>query len=244
MNQTKEIWRDFTRFAIISKPNIKITQNKNPVGANDIAYHIIVIFFKTDIQHSQKKCSFNDALLLTHAVLSLKDLICPILRTTLIFSHYFGLLSLAIDNQRHAFLTPLTMLTILSLFWLIVTQRHTFSCIEENINTHTILVTQRRTFSCIEDNVNTLTIFVLPRVDNLHLSCVTDNVDIIIHKDSNIPYIKNSVGIFSLFWPIDIHSLIFSWMSAGEGALHFFSGRVVRPRFSNGACELIFASEN
>ena len=64
LNQTKEIWRDFTRFAIISKPNIQITQNKNPVEAN-----YIVNFFKTDIQLSQKKCSFNDALLLTHAVL-------------------------------------------------------------------------------------------------------------------------------------------------------------------------------
>ena len=68
VNQTKEIWRDFTRSAIISKPNIQITQNKNPVGANYIAYHIIVKFFKTDIQHSQIKCSFNDTLLLTHAV--------------------------------------------------------------------------------------------------------------------------------------------------------------------------------
>ena len=55
VNQTKEIWRDFTRFAIISKPNIQITQNKNPVEVNYIAYHIIVNFFKTDIQLSQKK---------------------------------------------------------------------------------------------------------------------------------------------------------------------------------------------
>ena len=55
VNQTKEIWRDFTRFAIISKPNIQITQNKNPVEANYIAYHIIVNFFKTDIQLFQKK---------------------------------------------------------------------------------------------------------------------------------------------------------------------------------------------
>ena len=55
VNQTKEIWRDFTRFAIISKPNIQITQNKNPVEANYIAYHIIVNFFKSDIQLSQKK---------------------------------------------------------------------------------------------------------------------------------------------------------------------------------------------
>ena len=55
VNQTNETWRDFTRFAIISKPNIQITQNKNPVEANYIAYHIIVNFFKTDIQLSQKK---------------------------------------------------------------------------------------------------------------------------------------------------------------------------------------------
>ena len=55
VNQTKEIWRDFTRFAIISKPNIQITQNKNPVEANYIAYHITVNFFKTDIKLSQKK---------------------------------------------------------------------------------------------------------------------------------------------------------------------------------------------
>ena len=66
--QTKEIWRDFTRLAIISKPNIQITQNKNSVEANCIAYHIIVNFVKTDVQRSQKKCSFNDALLLTHVV--------------------------------------------------------------------------------------------------------------------------------------------------------------------------------
>ena len=46
---------DFTRFAVISKPNIQITQNKNPVEANYIAYHIIANFFKTDIQLSQKK---------------------------------------------------------------------------------------------------------------------------------------------------------------------------------------------
>ena len=55
VNQTKEIWRGFTRFAIISKPNIQIKQNKNPVEANYIAYHIIVKFFRTGIQLSQKK---------------------------------------------------------------------------------------------------------------------------------------------------------------------------------------------
>ena len=55
VNQTKMIWRNFTRFAITYKPNIQITQNKNPVEANYIAYHIIVNFFKTDIQLSQKK---------------------------------------------------------------------------------------------------------------------------------------------------------------------------------------------
>ena len=32
-----------------------MTQNKNPVEANHVAYHIIVNFFKTDIQLSQKK---------------------------------------------------------------------------------------------------------------------------------------------------------------------------------------------
>ena len=68
VNQTKKISRDFTRFAIISQPKVQITQNNNLVEANYIAYHIIVNFYKTDIQLSQKKCSFNDALLLTHAV--------------------------------------------------------------------------------------------------------------------------------------------------------------------------------
>ena len=67
-NQTKEILRDFTRFAITSKPKIQILQNKNPVEANYITYHVIVNFYQTDIQLSQKKCSFNDALLLTHAL--------------------------------------------------------------------------------------------------------------------------------------------------------------------------------
>ena len=55
VNQTKEIWRDFTRFAIIYKPKIQITQNKNHVEVNYITYHIIVNFYKTDIQLSQKK---------------------------------------------------------------------------------------------------------------------------------------------------------------------------------------------
>ena len=55
VNQIKEIWRDFTRFAMISKPYIQITQNTNPVEANYIAYHFIVNFFKTDIQLSQNK---------------------------------------------------------------------------------------------------------------------------------------------------------------------------------------------
>ena len=40
VNQTKEIWRDFTKFAISFKPKIQITQNKNPAEANFIAYHI------------------------------------------------------------------------------------------------------------------------------------------------------------------------------------------------------------
>ena len=55
VNQTKEIWREFTRFAIISKPKIQITQNKIHVEANYIAYHVIVNFHKTDMQLSQKK---------------------------------------------------------------------------------------------------------------------------------------------------------------------------------------------
>ena len=55
VNQTKEIWRDFTRFAIFSEPNIQITQNKNLVEANYIAYYIIVNFFKTDISFPRKK---------------------------------------------------------------------------------------------------------------------------------------------------------------------------------------------
>ena len=46
VNQTKEIWRDFTRFAIISKPKIQITQNKNPMETNYITYHIIVNFLQ------------------------------------------------------------------------------------------------------------------------------------------------------------------------------------------------------
>ena len=58
VNQTKQIWRDFTRFAIISKLNIQITQNKNSVEANYIAYHIIVNFFKINIQLFQKKILF------------------------------------------------------------------------------------------------------------------------------------------------------------------------------------------
>ena len=53
VNQTKDIWRDFTRFVIISKPKIQMTQNKNPAEAN--AYHIIVNFYKTDLELSHKK---------------------------------------------------------------------------------------------------------------------------------------------------------------------------------------------
>ena len=69
VNQTKEIWRDFTRFAIISKPNLQITQNKNHVEANYIAYHIIVNFFKTDKQLSQKKCSYNPNTIKSYKIL-------------------------------------------------------------------------------------------------------------------------------------------------------------------------------
>ena len=59
--QTKEIWRDFTRFAIISKPKIQITKIQMP---------IILLQTLTKLTYSflRKKCYFNDALLLTHAV--------------------------------------------------------------------------------------------------------------------------------------------------------------------------------
>ena len=55
VNQTKKISRDFTRCAIISQPKVQITQNKNPVEATYIVYHVIVNFYKTDIQLFQKK---------------------------------------------------------------------------------------------------------------------------------------------------------------------------------------------
>ena len=38
-----------------SDQKIQITQNKNPVEANYIAYHNIVNFYKTDMQLSQEK---------------------------------------------------------------------------------------------------------------------------------------------------------------------------------------------
>ena len=84
VNQTKKISRDLTRFAIISQPKVQITQNKNPVEANYIAYHIIVNFYKTDIQLSPKKCSFNDALLLTHAVFTLRNTILTCVIVTIL----------------------------------------------------------------------------------------------------------------------------------------------------------------
>ena len=55
VNQTKKISTDLTRFAIISQPKVQITQNKNPVEANYITYHIIVNFYKIDIRLSQKQ---------------------------------------------------------------------------------------------------------------------------------------------------------------------------------------------
>ena len=54
-NQTKETLRDFKGLAIIFKPKIQFIQNKNPVEANYIAYHIIVNFYKTDISFLRKK---------------------------------------------------------------------------------------------------------------------------------------------------------------------------------------------
>ena len=55
VNQTKEIWRDIARFAIISKPKIQITQNKNHMEDNYIAKHIVVNLYETNIQLSQTK---------------------------------------------------------------------------------------------------------------------------------------------------------------------------------------------
>ena len=51
----QEIWRDFARFAIISKPNTQITQNKNPVKANYTAYHIVFFFQNWHAAFPEKK---------------------------------------------------------------------------------------------------------------------------------------------------------------------------------------------
>ena len=56
VNMSKSDQRDLEGlYKICHNQKIQITQNKNPVEANHIAYHIIVNFYKTDIQLSQKK---------------------------------------------------------------------------------------------------------------------------------------------------------------------------------------------
>ena len=67
-NQTKEIQRDFTKFAL--KPKVHITQNKNLVKAIVNIYYIIVNSNQTFMPVSQEKIIKVDALLLTHAVYS------------------------------------------------------------------------------------------------------------------------------------------------------------------------------
>ena len=42
LNQTKEIQKDFTRFAVTSEPKAQITQKKNPLKDIVHIYHIIV----------------------------------------------------------------------------------------------------------------------------------------------------------------------------------------------------------
>ena len=70
-NQTKEIQRDFTTFAVtfelISK--VQITQNKKPVKSIVNIYHIIVNSNQTFIPvYQKKKITEVDTLLLTHSV--------------------------------------------------------------------------------------------------------------------------------------------------------------------------------
>ena len=70
-NQTKEIQRNFTKFAVTFEPKVQLTQNKNLVIAivNIVnIYYIIVNFNQTFKPVSQKKIVEIDALLLTHAV--------------------------------------------------------------------------------------------------------------------------------------------------------------------------------
>ena len=66
--QTKEIQRDFTRFAVTSEPKVQITQNKNPVKDIVHIYHIIVNSNQRFVPISQKKIEKVVAFLLTHAV--------------------------------------------------------------------------------------------------------------------------------------------------------------------------------
>ena len=54
-NQTKEIQRDFTKFAVTFEPKVQITQNKNLVKAIVSIYYIIVNSNQTFMPVSQKK---------------------------------------------------------------------------------------------------------------------------------------------------------------------------------------------
>ena len=53
-NQTKDIQRDFTKFAVTFEPKVQITQNKNLVKAIVNIYYIIVSSNQTFMPVSQK----------------------------------------------------------------------------------------------------------------------------------------------------------------------------------------------
>ena len=62
---TKEIQRDFTKFAVTFEPKVQITQNKNLVKAIVNIYYIIVNSYQTFMPVPQKKtckswCAFID----------------------------------------------------------------------------------------------------------------------------------------------------------------------------------------
>ena len=67
-NQTKEIQRDFTRFAVTFEPKVQIAQNKNLVKAIVNIYHIVVNSNQIFMPVSQKKIVKIYALLLTSTV--------------------------------------------------------------------------------------------------------------------------------------------------------------------------------
>ena len=54
-NQTKEIQRDFTKFAVTFEPKVQITQNKNLVKVIVDIYYIIVNSNQIFLPISQKK---------------------------------------------------------------------------------------------------------------------------------------------------------------------------------------------